>query len=60
MYSNLIKKGLGGFADSIYGYWSSSEFSNEINYAWKQNFNNGHQTGGYRGDGYKVRPVRAF
>ena len=56
MYTNLSKKGLGGFADKYY--WSSSEYSS---FSWEQ------YLGNEKGQGYttresnlRVRPVRAF
>jgi hypothetical protein len=58
MYTQLKKKGLGGFSDNNW-YWSSSERSN-VN-AWDQSFSAGGQ---YDGDAKdltgSVRAVRAF
>ena len=56
MYKNLYRKGLGSFASDYY--WSSSEFN--ADYAWKQNFSSGNQSGHGRYNGNRVRPVRAF
>ena len=54
MYDNL--QGVGGFAAG--GYWSSSEYNADL--AWFQNFENGTQNLGSKGNTYYVRPVRAF
>ena len=60
MYVNLKKNGQGGFANTYY--WSSSESYYVTNFAWGQNFSDGHQNYDYtfRYDKYRVRPVRAF
>ena len=65
MYTNLKSIGLGGFAndvsiyDSFIGYWSSSR-DGDTYAAWTQGFNKGSQDHSYCGNGYRVRPVRAF
>lgn len=56
MYQNLKKNNLGGFSGGYY--WSSSEY--DANYAWYQYFDFGTQYFGYRRNGGRVRPVRAF
>ena len=56
MYENLKVFGVGGFADPYY--WSSSEGS--ANHAWYQNFGNGVQDDGGKGNDLGVRAVRAF
>jgi hypothetical protein len=56
MYTNLKKKGLGGFADSQY--WSSSE--RDPRYAWNQNFRNGSMDNDVKSHSYSVRPIREF
>jgi TolB-like protein len=61
MYTNLKKKGLGGFSDSVY--WSSSQNGND--YAWCQYFGDGSQVMYYKSTTSKntthsVRAVRAF
>lgn len=58
MYTNLQKKGQGGFDVSYY--WSSSESNGYADYAWLQHFGSGGQHGIYRSYDYRVRPVRAF
>ena len=58
MYVFLHKAGLGGFAND--NYWSSSEYYNNSDYAWGQYFGSGSQSSYYRGNEYRVRPVRAF
>jgi|GEM_PF-3572261 len=58
MYNNLNNKGQGGFDYS--NYWSSSEGTNSSSDAWEQRFSNGNQSYYSRGNGYRVRPVRAF
>ena len=64
MYVNLNKACLGGFANDGYyydRYWSSSEYDNNSNYAWIQDFYSGDQYNYYsRDNSYRVRPVRAF
>jgi hypothetical protein len=54
MYDNL--QGVGGF-DSVF-YWSSSE--SRVGYALAQEFDAGNQFNDIKGDGLRVRPVRAF
>ena len=56
MYVNLHLQGLGGFAN--YFYWSSTEYDN--NYAWRQDFFNGHQYNLNKTSNFNVRAVRAF
>lgn len=56
MYENLLKQGLGSFAD--YNYWSSSEYY--AVYAWERIFSFGSQGYIYRSNEVCVRPVRAF
>ncbi|MDR1248571.1 MAG: DUF1566 domain-containing protein [Treponema sp.] len=59
MYQNLKRKGLGEFSDSLYWYWSSSEYDN--NNAWIQRFSDGRQGNyGVKNLPYSVRAVRAF
>ncbi|MGB2783202.1 MAG: leucine-rich repeat protein [Atribacterota bacterium] len=51
------KSEIGGFADDWY--WSSSEY--DAGFAWRQNFSDStSQDHWYKGDTYKVRPVRVF
>ena len=52
MYNNQDE--LGGFADNFY--WSSTEFGN-FN-AWKQDFNDGNQNSGNKGNTSYVRAIR--
>ena len=56
MYTNLLQKGVGGFASSTY--WSSSELAS--NGAWLQYFGNGNQGSYGKGSTLPVRAVRAF
>jgi hypothetical protein len=58
MYQNLRKNNIGGFSNDWY--WSSS--NDEDRFAWYQNFASGTQYGpyGYKGEGNRVRAVRAF
>ncbi len=56
MYENLLKAGVGGFANGYY--WSSAE--NDANLAWTQFFANGGQYYDYKNDTLSVRAVRAF
>ena len=56
MYTNLLQKGVGGFANSFY--WSSSEFDSSI--AWVQYFGNGIQYSSLKNNTLPVRAVRAF
>ena len=56
MYTNLHLAGLGGFAAEFY--WSSSEGVNFS--AWSQYFYSGSQNNFTKGDGIRVRAVRAF
>jgi hypothetical protein len=57
MYMQLKKNGLGGFSD--YGYWSSSEVTNDV--AWYQWFIDGYQNNTYgKSTALSVRAVRAF
>ena len=61
MYDNLHTEGIGSFSDDRY--WSSSEDSNhdDAEYAWNQNFSIGLRGIYHRnGDGYSIRPCRAF
>jgi TolB-like protein len=62
MYTNLKKKGLGGFSDGWY--WSSSQYYNEYyndgDSAWRQNFGGGRQEGDGKNGTPSVRAVRAF
>ena len=59
MCVNLHRAGLGGFAFNG-DYWSSSEGNNSSSHAWVQYFYSGGQNSNVRGNGYRVRPVRAF
>jgi hypothetical protein len=58
MYTNLKKKGLGGFSSGRY--WSSSENSGYS--AWNQDFGNGnaYSENWNKSDSYSVRPIREF
>ena len=56
MYTNLLQKGVGGFA--LNNYWSSSEFA--AGYAWYQDFYGGNQNLTNTTNAYLVRAVRAF
>ena len=58
MYTELKKKGLGGFADEFY--WSSSEYYRYAHYAWIQNFYDGGQIYFSRYDYNSIRAIRAF
>ena len=59
IYKNLHKKGIGDFKDACY--WSSSQYYNNVNNAWLQNFNNGNQNYSYsKANTTRVRAVRAF
>ena len=52
----LERTRVGGFV--LNGYWSSTE--NSTNVAWGKDFRNGDQYSDGKGNGYYVRPVRAF
>jgi hypothetical protein len=52
----LNRTAVGGFAPSLY--WSSTE--NDAGIAWLQSFDDGGQGDGDKGNGWRVRPVRAF
>jgi hypothetical protein len=54
LYNNKDK--IGGFAN--YGYWSSSEFVNDL--AWSQNFANGNQIGTNKVNVSGVRAIRTI
>jgi hypothetical protein len=56
MYTKLHVVAVGGFAAA--GYWSSSE--TEFGHAWGQYFANGDQDNHNKGNGFRVRAVRAF
>jgi len=56
MYTNLKKKGLGGFKDDWY--WSSSQYLS--NTAWVQSFSSGIRNDSYERNTHCVRSVRAF
>ncbi|PKL38384.1 MAG: hypothetical protein CVV44_10885 [Spirochaetae bacterium HGW-Spirochaetae-1] len=56
LYTNLKKKGIGGFSDNEY--WSSSE-SDEA-YAWYQGFEDGAVDNNAKTNHLRVRAVRAF
>lgn len=58
MYTELYKKGLGGFAHN--NYWSSSEYDYFAYYAWRQDFRGGYQYLYDRYAAWYVWPVRAF
>ena len=59
MYKNLQEQGLGSFVVSLSdNYWSSSEYF--ASSAWDQVFGGGYQSNNYRGNAFRVRPVRAF
>ena len=60
MYQNLQKKGIGSFANGFYGYWSSSENSDNGNSGWMQYFDYGQQGLNSCCYDYYVRAVRAF
>lgn len=47
-----------GFASEYY--WSSTEYNNNNNYAWKQNVGSGYQGYGYKNGPTRVRAIRAF
>jgi hypothetical protein len=55
---HLNQVAIGGFADAYY--WSSTEWSNELSYAWKQNFGNGQPSADVKYVTHRVRAVRAF
>ena len=52
----LNRSAVGGFASGVY--WSSTEYV--ANLAWSQFFDDGYQSGDYKGGECRVRPVRAF
>jgi hypothetical protein len=57
LYINMIA--IGGFAASpTDSYWSSSEYDNNL--AYKQSFNSGSQVMSNKGNGWRVRAIRAF
>ena len=56
MYTNLHKRGIGGFAGSFY--WSSSKSSRD--FAWVQNSNAVNPYLAKKDDNYRVRAVRGF
>lgn len=56
MYSQLHKKGIGGFCDG--SYWSSSE--TDSTYAWYQYFYHGGQIITTKISTYRIRSVREF
>ena len=60
----LNKAAIGGFADYDARYWSSSEYKDFFNYAWFQDFTNGLQSDGKKGNYtlfiLNVRAIRAF
>ena len=57
MYTNLRQAGVGGF-DSIIGYWSSTEFDDNL--ALSQYFVDGRQYFNFKYTTFAVRAVRAF
>lgn len=61
LYENLIKFGVGGFANHFNFtpyYWSSSE--NDKNYAWVLDFSNGHQKFLKKESSLLILPIRRF
>ena len=59
LYTNRVN--IGGFAEGLYFYWSSTEFADNLaNNAWNQNFDDGGQSGDLKSNFSRVRCVRGF
>ena len=58
MYLN--QAAIGGFAQYLHYYWSSSGYENYLHYAWGQNFDDSYQFTDDTSYAARVRAIRTF